>query len=919
MKKYLISIAFLLLIISNLKAQNYDIVSSNGLVVTACTGYFLDNGSGNYAANQNLTVTFASNSLTNTHISISFISFDVHPSDTLFVYDGPSVTSPLIGKYNNNNPLSAGQNMVQASTNNPTGNLCFKFVSDGANQAAGWNSGIICTLPCQKIIAAFDSILTSPHPNDSNYVDICLGKSVTFGGKGLFPENNNVYHQSNSTSMFIWDLGDGTLDTGQVITKLYTLRRGYDIMLKIIDSLGCISTNALGARVRISSKPTTIIHPLPDMCSGNTKLISVGYNPNSVVLVEPMGFTQISKQGFDSTLFLPDGPACLPGIYNTFVVFNNFPPGATIQSATDILAICVNMEHSYSGDLGFRISCPNGQIVALDPNTHSGGNYLGIPAGGTNHHAFDNGCLPANNPAGIGWNYCWSELYSNNNTTLDQLSSSTGPGTVMVGGGRTVDSTNQTLHTNYIKPQNPLAGLIGCPLNGTWNIEIKDDFGSDNGYIFGWNLELQANLMPNNWTYDVKIDSVGFSGPFITPLSDTTAIVSPTTGGTYTYNISLVDEFGCAWDTTTTMTVITTPHPYLGADTSLCYPNKILLDPGNISTIYSWITPSGAKSTQSVFTDTIYSNIVVPFNYVVIATNTNIANTLNCSGYDTILVTINPMPEPSFTTNPPPPNGGGPIAGCEPFTVTFNNESTPVNSTYIWDFGDGQTSVIESPTHVFTAGNYVIGLTATTINGCIKSWLSAPDYIVSYPQPKADFTWNPPIGTRQDPTINFVNLTTPMNPTFTWIWDFGHPGASSTLKDPVNVFPSIPEEKEYTVTLISLSDHGVDNLGIPIRCTDTISYKVKIIDDILIFPNIITPNGDGINDKFEIGALIKGGGYTETQVILYNRWGKKVYENNNYKNDFGGEGLPDGVYFVTIIAKGILKDVEYKSSLQILR
>jgi gliding motility-associated-like protein len=87
----------------------------------------------------------------------------------------------------------------------------------------------------------------------------------------------------------------------------------------------------------------------------------------------------------------------------------------------------------------------------------------------------------------------------------------------------------------------------------------------------------------------------------------------------------------------------------------------------------------------------------------------------------------------------------------------------------------------------------------------------------------------------------------------------------------------------------------------------------------LIFPNIITPNGDGVNDKFEIGALIIGGAYTETQVIIFNRWGKKVFETNNYKNDFDGAGLPDGVYYVTIKAKGILKDVEFKSSLQILR
>ena len=921
MKKYFLLIAFLIFLSSNLKSQNYDIVSSNGQTVTACTGYFLENGTGgNYAANQNLTVTFTSNNPLNTHISVSFITFDIDPSDTLFVYDGSTITSPLIGKFNNNNALSAGQNMVQASLNNNLGSLTFKFKSNASIQGAGWNSAIICTKPCQKIIAALDTILTTPHPNDSNYVDICLGASITFKANALFPQNDSVYHQSNASSKFFWDFGDGTIDSGQVVTKNYTVRRGYDIMLKIIDSLGCRSINAVGTRVRISSKPTSTIKPLADMCSGDTKLITAGYSPNSMVLIEPMGFTQTSKQGFDSTLFLPDGPYCLPGIYDAFVTFNNFPPGATITSANDILAICVNMEHSFAGDLGFKIYCPNGNNVQLDPNTTSSGNYMGVPYGGTAHHSYDNGCLPANNPPGVGWTYCWSEAagYQNDNLTLTDLDGSSSPTrTVTINGGRTIDSTNQTNHTKYIKPQQALSGLVGCPLNGVWNIEIKDDYGSDNGYIFGWNLELTSNLMPNNWTYNVKIDSVGFSGPFIYAINDTTAIIAPTVGGNnFIYTLSLVDEFGCAWDTTTTMNVITTPKPDLGSDTALCYPYTTILDPGNVGSTYLWTTPSGAQTTQTIISEPI-NNPSSPSltNYIVAATNYNTTHTLTCTGRDTITIVMSPTPLVSYTTTPPDQY----IVGCDPLSVSFENTTTPPNSTYFWDFGDGQTSTDENPTHSFAAGSYTVKLTATSINGgCTHTFSSFSNSIKSFAQPIADFTWNPPIGTRQNPIINFSNLTTPINSSFTWDWSFYGPLPDSTkllgnssLQNPSYKFEGdYKEEKEYLVTLIAKSDFG---------CTDTNSYTVKIIDDLLIFPNILTPNGDGVNDKFEIGALMKGGGYTEMQVIIYNRWGKKVYENNNYKNDFDGEGLPDGVYYVTIKAKGLLKDVEYKSSLEILR
>ena len=66
-----------------------------------------------------------------------------------------------------------------------------------------------------------------------------------------------------------------------------------------------------------------------------------------------------------------------------------------------------------------------------------------------------------------------------------------------------------------------------------------------------------------------------------------------------------------------------------------------------------------------------------------------------------------------------------------------------------------------------------------------------------------------------------------------------------------------------------------------------------IIDEIEI-PNIITPNGDGKNDVFYIKNIDK---LEWSNLIIYNRWGKKVYETDNYKNDWDGNGAADGVYY----------------------
>ena len=65
-----------------------------------------------------------------------------------------------------------------------------------------------------------------------------------------------------------------------------------------------------------------------------------------------------------------------------------------------------------------------------------------------------------------------------------------------------------------------------------------------------------------------------------------------------------------------------------------------------------------------------------------------------------------------------------------------------------------------------------------------------------------------------------------------------------------------------------------------------------------------SPNGDGINDLFVIENLEA---YPGSTLEIFNRWGTKVYESDNYINDWegisinslniGGGDLPEGTYF----------------------
>lgn len=62
----------------------------------------------------------------------------------------------------------------------------------------------------------------------------------------------------------------------------------------------------------------------------------------------------------------------------------------------------------------------------------------------------------------------------------------------------------------------------------------------------------------------------------------------------------------------------------------------------------------------------------------------------------------------------------------------------------------------------------------------------------------------------------------------------------------------------------------------------------------LKIPNVFTPNGDGINDTFEIvGSDLLG----RCDLSIFTPEGQEVYRNRNYRNDWNGGGLNDGVYF----------------------
>jgi gliding motility-associated-like protein/uncharacterized repeat protein (TIGR01451 family) len=72
---------------------------------------------------------------------------------------------------------------------------------------------------------------------------------------------------------------------------------------------------------------------------------------------------------------------------------------------------------------------------------------------------------------------------------------------------------------------------------------------------------------------------------------------------------------------------------------------------------------------------------------------------------------------------------------------------------------------------------------------------------------------------------------------------------------------------------------------------------ITVTPNDLQIPNVITPNGDGNNDRFVIKGLEK---YAQHEIIIFNRWNNMLFRSKNYQGDWDGKGLNAGTYFYTL-------------------
>ena len=222
------------------------------------------------------------------------------------------------------------------------------------------------------------------------------------------------------------------------------------------------------------------------------------------------------------------------------------------------------------------------------------------------------------------------------------------------------------------------------------------------------------------------------------------------------------------------------------------------------------------------------------------------------------------------------------------------------DGSYLWDFGDGDTSHQFSPNHVYKdTGTYTVTLTVVDTNSCnARATYSKKIRVSIAPNGACNIKITP-----CKPGVDFVF---DINNYDSIIWDFGDGSkiertggvdlkkyfdANGVLKRNYQYFAGQYEAK---FVIKNRSSGCTDTLKIPVQVNTDSTHEVKIA-------NVFTPNGDGKNDCFRVFGIAPD--CEEAEIRIFNRWGERVYYSKDLSNCWNGKvnnkgpELPSGTYF----------------------
>ncbi|MEO7088084.1 MAG: PKD domain-containing protein, partial [Bacteroidia bacterium] len=328
------------------------------------------------------------------------------------------------------------------------------------------------------------------------------------------------------------------------------------------------------------------------------------------------------------------------------------------------------------------------------------------------------------------------------------------------------------------------------------------------------------------------------------------------TAGNYTVTLTVTSNNGCQGTTTKTVTV--NPIPVASfTSTSVCVSDATTFTDGSTvapGTITSWSWNFGDGGTASTQNTTHTYATSGTFTVTLTVTSNG-----GCTNTVTNTITVFPSPTALFTaTNV-----------CLNNTSTFTDASTVSIGTitgWSWNFGDGNTSIIQSPTHTYAAsGVYVVSLTVTSSNGCSNT---ISKNVSVYPLPVAAFSnttvcQNSPTSFTDGSTVSFGIISN-------WSWNFGD-GNTSGVQNPVHLYA---KDSTYIVKLVVTSSNG---------CVDSVTHNVTVNPNPVVAFTVNDSVGCApLCVDFTDHSTIANGGTINTWLWSYGDGGTDNTQNPNH-------------------------------------
>jgi len=509
-------------------AQAQEVSIAQGGTYTGCEFFFVDNGltAGDASPNSDFTMTFCPDMVADPVISFYFNLFALGEGDVMNVWFSDEATGAPDGVFTGFDLQGVDIWSQMDGVTNASGCITWQFTSD-ATDNSNWTAEVVCEEPCQRPEA--NVVTTIDGAEETVPLQICVGEEIQFDGSG------STAAEEFLIATWEWDFDDGATDeSGPVVTHSFDEPGAYNVQLYLVDNNDCPNGNLVDHLILVST---------PTSFEGTTQNLQICAGEEYPVAGVAQGITYDSEPEVDlgGGLFIPDDQT---QCFSSSIVLTAFNSGQVIQSADDFENFFINFEHSFMGDLTVTFICPDGSALGVHQQG-GGGTFLGEPV--------DNDADPDN--PGVGYDYFWSPEATN---------------------GSWGDNGGGTLPTGTYESAQPWTLLEGCPLNGTWTIEVCDSWGSDNGFIFDWYINFDPALYPEPIVFTPQIgadcDSSFWTGPFIVDDGgDCDGItILPENQGIFEYVYTATNDFGCTSYDTMVVTVEPAPEVSLTAQDNWC-------------------------------------------------------------------------------------------------------------------------------------------------------------------------------------------------------------------------------------------------------------------------------------------------------------------------------------------------------------